>query len=94
MIDFSAVLLLDSTGANMTEGLAHKAQKRVVALWLTGTSRAVKRVLMTRARKGGQKERCEAEALKQRVVQAKNANLHECVVGRDGGFVRVITRNR
>ncbi|WP_240540226.1 STAS domain-containing protein [Paracoccus sp. pheM1] len=38
---------LDSTGANMIEGLAHKAQRRGIALWLTGTSRDIRRVLLT-----------------------------------------------
>ncbi|MBD3771921.1 MAG: sodium-independent anion transporter, partial [Rhodobacterales bacterium] len=38
---------LDSTGANMIEGLAHKAHKRGVALWLTGASRDIQRVFVT-----------------------------------------------
>lgn len=44
IVDFSAVPFLDSTGANMIEGLAHKARRRGVALWLTGASRDVQRV--------------------------------------------------
>lgn len=47
VIDFSAVPLLDSTGANMIEGLVHKADKRGVALWLTGASRDIQRVFVT-----------------------------------------------
>jgi SulP family sulfate permease len=47
IVDFSAVPFLDSTGANMIEGLAHKAHKRGVALWLTGASRDIKRVFVT-----------------------------------------------
>ncbi|GAB4272490.1 MAG: SulP family inorganic anion transporter [Pararhodobacter sp.] len=47
VVDFSAVPFLDSTGANMIEGLAHKAQKRGVALWLTGASRDIQRVFVT-----------------------------------------------
>ena len=31
----------------MIEGLAHKAQKRGVALWLTGASRDIQRVFVT-----------------------------------------------
>ncbi|MCA0930798.1 SulP family inorganic anion transporter [Ruegeria profundi] len=47
IVDFSAVPFLDSTGANMIEGLAHKAHKRGVALWLTGASREIQRVFVT-----------------------------------------------
>lgn len=47
IVDFSAVPFLDSTGANMIEGLAHKARKRGVALWLTGASRDNRRVFVT-----------------------------------------------
>ena len=47
IVDFSAVPFLDSTGANMIEGLAHKAQKQGVALWLTGATRDIQRVLVT-----------------------------------------------
>ena len=47
IVDFSSVPLLDSTGANMIEGLAHSARKRGVALWLTGTSRDILRVFAT-----------------------------------------------
>ncbi len=44
IVDFSAVPFLDSTGANMIEGLAHKAQRRGVALWLTGAGRDIQRM--------------------------------------------------
>ncbi len=47
IIDFSAVPFLDSTGANMIEGLAHKARRRGVTLWLTGASRDIRRVFVT-----------------------------------------------
>lgn len=47
IIDFSAVPFLDSTGANMIEGLAHKTHKRGVALWLTGASHDIQRVFVT-----------------------------------------------
>lgn len=47
IVDFTSVPFLDSTGANMIEGLAHKAHKRGVALWLTGASRDIRRALLT-----------------------------------------------
>lgn len=47
IVDFSSVPFLDSTGANMIEGLAHKAQKQGVALWLTGASSDIENVLAT-----------------------------------------------
>jgi SulP family sulfate permease len=47
IVDFSAVPFLDSTGASMIEGLAHKAHQRGVALWLTGASRDIQRALIT-----------------------------------------------
>lgn len=47
IVDFSAVPFLDSTGANMIEGLARKAQKQGVALWLTGATRDIQRVFVT-----------------------------------------------
>ena len=46
VVDFSAVPFLDSTGANMIEELAHKAQKRGATLWLTGASRDIRRVFL------------------------------------------------
>ncbi|WP_180162302.1 SulP family inorganic anion transporter, partial [Sinorhizobium medicae] len=46
VVDFSAVPFLDSTGANMIEGLAHKVHKHGVTLWLTGTTRDIRRVLL------------------------------------------------
>lgn len=46
IVDFSEVPFLDSTGANMIEGLAHKTHKRGVALWLTGTRRDMRRELL------------------------------------------------
>lgn len=47
IVDFSAVPFLDSTGANMIEGLAHKAAKQGVSLWLTGATRDIQRVFVT-----------------------------------------------
>lgn len=47
VIDLSAVPFLDSTGANMIEGLARKADRRGVTLWITGASPAIRRVLLT-----------------------------------------------
>ena len=47
IVDFSAVPFLDSTGANMIEGLAHKAHRRGVTLWLTGASRDIRRAFIT-----------------------------------------------
>lgn len=45
VIDLSAVPILDSTAANLLEGLAHKAQRRGAELVLAGASPAVARVL-------------------------------------------------
>ena len=47
IVDFSEVPFLDSTGANMIEGLAHKAHRRDVTLWLTGASRDIRRAFIT-----------------------------------------------
>lgn len=47
IVDFSAVPFLDSTGANMIEGLAQKADKRGVTLWLTGARQDIRRVFIT-----------------------------------------------
>ncbi|WP_340107253.1 SulP family inorganic anion transporter [Pikeienuella sp. HZG-20] len=46
IVDFSAVPFLDSSGANMIEGLAHKAHKSGVALWLTGANRDMRRAFL------------------------------------------------
>lgn len=46
IVDFSHVPFLDSTGANMIEGLAHKANKEGIVLWLTGASRDIQRVFV------------------------------------------------
>lgn len=47
VVDLSAVPFLDSSGANMIEGLAHKAQRKGVALWLTSANPDIRRVLLT-----------------------------------------------
>lgn len=45
VVDFSAVPFLDSTGANVMEGLAHKAHRRGVRLFVTGASPEIRRAL-------------------------------------------------
>ncbi|MEZ5560257.1 MAG: SulP family inorganic anion transporter [Pseudomonadales bacterium] len=45
IVDFSAVPFLDSTAANTIEGLARKAGRRNVRVYLTGTSHALRRDL-------------------------------------------------
>jgi sulfate permease, SulP family len=47
IVDFSAVPFLDSTGANVMEGLAHKTQKRGVALYVVGANADIRRALLT-----------------------------------------------
>lgn len=46
VVDLSAVPFLDATGANMIDGLARKAERRGVALWLTGAEGRVLRALL------------------------------------------------
>jgi SulP family sulfate permease len=45
VIDFSAVPFLDSTAANTIEGMAHKAARKNVAVYLTGTTHDIRRGL-------------------------------------------------
>src|SRR5690554_4209025 len=45
IIDFSSVPLVDATSANIIQGLAKKAHKRGVAVWLTGTRPKVQAAL-------------------------------------------------
>ena len=45
VLDLSGVGLLDATGANMIEGLAHKAKARGIDLWITGASADIRHVL-------------------------------------------------
>ncbi|WP_421694165.1 SulP family inorganic anion transporter [Aestuariivirga sp.] len=47
IVDFSAVPFLDSTGANVMEGLAHKADRRAVKLFVSGANADVRRSLLT-----------------------------------------------
>ena len=47
IVDFAAVPFLDSTGANVMEGLAHKAAKRGVKLFVSGANPDVRRSLLT-----------------------------------------------
>jgi SulP family sulfate permease len=46
VIDFSGVPFLDSTAAHTLAGLAHKASRRDVALYFTGTSASMRRELL------------------------------------------------
>jgi sulfate permease, SulP family len=45
IVDFSAVPFVDSTAANTIEGLARKAERRGMTLYLSGTSHGVRREL-------------------------------------------------
>jgi SulP family sulfate permease len=47
IIDFSAVPFLDSTGAHVMEGLAHKTARRGVGLYVAGANADIRRSLMT-----------------------------------------------
>ncbi|MFO1107058.1 MAG: SulP family inorganic anion transporter [Amaricoccus sp.] len=47
VIDLTDVTLVDSSAANMIEGLAHKAERRGVAVYLTGTTPELRRSFMT-----------------------------------------------
>ena len=47
VIDFSEVTLVDSSAANMIEGLARKARRRGVAVYLTGTTPALRRTFLS-----------------------------------------------
>ena len=47
IVDFSAVPFLDSTGATVMEGLAHKTARRGVALYVAGANTDIRRALLT-----------------------------------------------
>ncbi len=47
VVDLSGVTLVDSSAANMIEGLAHKAHRRKVAVYLSGASPSLRRELLT-----------------------------------------------
>jgi SulP family sulfate permease len=47
VIDLSAVPLMDSTAANALHGVAVKAQRQDMRLYITGASRSVRRALLT-----------------------------------------------
>ena len=47
IIDFAGVTLIDSSAANMIEGLAAKARRRGVTIYLTGAAPAMRRELLT-----------------------------------------------
>lgn len=51
ILDFEAVPLLDSTAANMLEGIARKSARRGVRLIFTGTTRDVRRTLFAQGLK-------------------------------------------
>jgi SulP family sulfate permease len=67
IIDFSAVPFLDSTGANVIEGLAHKTHRRGVQLWITGASPSINQVLITH---GLREPHCNYAATAQAAMQA------------------------
>jgi SulP family sulfate permease len=46
VVDFAAVPFIDATAANTIEGLAHKAGRRNIRVFLTGASRAVRQDLL------------------------------------------------
>lgn len=46
VIDFAEVTLVDSSAAHMIEGLAHKAHRRGVTVYLTGTTPGLRRELL------------------------------------------------
>jgi sulfate permease, SulP family len=47
VLDFSEVTLVDSSAANMIEGIARKARRRGVAVYLTGTTPPLRRELLS-----------------------------------------------
>ncbi|WP_373503252.1 SulP family inorganic anion transporter [Aestuariivirga sp.] len=47
IVDFSGVPFLDSTGANVMEGLSHKAHRRNVRLFVAGANIDIRRALLT-----------------------------------------------
>ena len=47
IVDFSGVPFLDSTGANVMEGLSHKAHRRNVRLFVAGANTDIRRALLT-----------------------------------------------
>ena len=47
IVDFSAVPFLDSTGANVIEGLARKAHRRGVQVYVAGANPDIRRALLT-----------------------------------------------
>ncbi len=47
VVDFADVTLVDSSAAHMIEGLAHKAKRRGIAIYLTGTTPELRREFLT-----------------------------------------------
>jgi sulfate permease, SulP family len=47
IVDFTAVPFLDSTGAHVMEGLAHKTARHGVALFIAGANDGIRRALLT-----------------------------------------------
>lgn len=72
IIDLSAVPFLDSTGANVIGGLAHKTYRRGVQLWITGANMSINRVLLTH---GLREPLCNYAATAQ---EAMNTSLQAC----------------
>lgn len=72
IIDLSAVPFLDSTGANVIEGLANKTHRRGVQLWITGASPSINRVLLTH---GLHAPRCNYAASIQQAVKIANVEI-------------------
>lgn len=47
ILDFEAVPLLDSTGANTIEGVLRKAERHGIRVYITGASATIRQVLLT-----------------------------------------------
>ncbi len=77
LLDLSAVPFLDSTGANMIEGLAHKARRRGVGLWITGATRPIRRTLLTH---GLRPPLCRYAPTVEDALE-RRANRHPCASG-------------
>jgi SulP family sulfate permease len=46
VLDFAGAPFVDSSGAHAIEGLVHKAERRGIAVYITGASAAVRRELI------------------------------------------------
>jgi SulP family sulfate permease len=81
VFDFTAVPFLDSTGANMVEGLANKARKQSVALWITGAGNDIRRALVAH---GLRPPRCHYAATVEDALLARNTSDQDAVTRRGG----------